>query len=94
MDPDANLSEQRRIIARMLDGTSEAIDTGDAVRLAELARALDEWITRYGFLPAEWITGADDDAPHGCAPTREACQKEGDAPNETPCSCACHGSEP
>lgn len=54
MDPDANLNEQRCIIARMLREGSEEIDTGDAVRLAELARALDEWINNGGFLPAEW----------------------------------------
>ena len=54
MDPDANLNEQRRIVARMLAHDSEAIDTNDAIRLAELAQALDEWITKGGFLPAEW----------------------------------------
>ena len=32
-------------------------------------------------------------APHGCADTRDACQKEGDHPNETPCSCVCHKGE-
>ena len=54
MDPNANLNEQRRIIARMLADDSESIDTGDALRLAELAQALDEWIANGGFLPAEW----------------------------------------
>lgn len=55
MDPDANLAEQRRIIARMLADGSESIDTGDAVRLAELAQALDEWIAKGGFLPKAWV---------------------------------------
>jgi len=54
MDPNANLAEQRRIVARMLDEESEHIDTGDAVRLAELAQALDEWISKGGFLPDAW----------------------------------------
>jgi hypothetical protein len=54
MDPTANLQEQRRIIAQMLAEDSQEIDTGDALRLAELAQALDEWITKGGFLPEEW----------------------------------------
>lgn len=53
MDPNANLAEQRRLIADML-GANDEIDTGDALRLAELAQALDEWISRGGFLPKEW----------------------------------------
>lgn len=54
MDPTANLDEQRRIIARMTADGSESIDSGDALRLAELAEALDNWITSGGFLPAQW----------------------------------------
>jgi len=54
MDPDANLEEQREIIARMLDPESESIDSGDAVRLAELAQALDEWLSKGNFLPVAW----------------------------------------
>lgn len=54
MDPDANLEEQRFIIKRLLDEDSEHLDTGDAVRLAELAEALDGWIKAGGFLPAPW----------------------------------------
>ena len=54
MDPNANLKEQREIIAAMLAEDSEEIDTGDAVRLAELAQALDEWISKGGFLPDAW----------------------------------------
>jgi len=30
---------------------------------------------------------------HGCAATRAACQSEGDAGAETPCSCSCHNDE-
>ena len=54
MDPNANLQEQREIVERMLDDNSEHIDTGDAVRLADLVQALDEWITKGGFLPDAW----------------------------------------
>jgi len=59
MDPNANLEEQRQIISEMLDEDSESIDTGDAVRLAELAQALDEWIIGGGFLPKAWKGGRD-----------------------------------
>lgn len=38
----------------MLDDDSDHIDTGDAVRLAELVQALDEWIGAGGFLPVDW----------------------------------------
>ena len=54
MDPDANLNEQLVIAMTMLDKESEHIDTGDAVRLAELVLALDEWLRRGGFLPKQW----------------------------------------
>jgi len=53
MDPDANLKEQREISERILDGTKH--DTGyDAVRLAELVQALDEWLSKGGFPPHAW----------------------------------------
>jgi hypothetical protein len=49
MDPNANLAEQRRIALSILEG-----DDGDAERLAELVQALDEWLTKGGFLPDAW----------------------------------------
>lgn len=55
MDPDANLKEQREIIARMQQARNEPrVNAADAERLAELAQALDEWIVRGGSLPAAW----------------------------------------
>lgn len=56
MDPNANLTEQREIVARMLDETQESPDgfANDALRLAELIQALDEWISNGGFLPIQW----------------------------------------
>lgn len=51
MDPNANLAEQRRILARF---NADEASLADAERLAELVAALDEWISRGGFLPAEW----------------------------------------
>ncbi len=56
MDPDINLRSQ---LARAR-GILQAVDDGmrvyepDAERLAELVVALDEWITKGGFLPERW----------------------------------------
>jgi len=55
MDPNANLAEQLEIACRLL-GTDclDKSDLPDAVRLAELVLALDEWIGQGGFLPSHW----------------------------------------
>lgn len=54
MDPTANLSEQREIVARVeLCEDAEALHE-DLSRLAELVIALDEWISLGNFLPAQW----------------------------------------
>lgn len=78
MDPDANLAEQRYLVARMIARTDaydsnpnikgaadrtqqyQIAQTHDAERLAELVQALDEWITKGGFLPARWKDGQRD----------------------------------
>lgn len=61
MDPTANLAEQREIAARITlavdtadPSTINPVDPDDAARLAELVMALDEWMSRGGFLPAAW----------------------------------------
>lgn len=63
MDPNANLAEQRRIVARLMAAwdsdastLSEFLDAiaKDAMRLAELVEALDGWISKGGFLPDAW----------------------------------------
>lgn len=53
MDPTANRQEAAAIVAAMLDPESEHIDTGDAVRLAELDQAFAEW-RRKGGCDADW----------------------------------------
>lgn len=58
MDPNANLAEQQLLAARILDG-DDYVDSGDAVRLAELVQAMDEWIKKGGFLPTEWQASRD-----------------------------------
>lgn len=58
MDPNANLQEQLRIAQRILDASEleddNILESGDAERLSELVLALDEWITRGGFMPSRW----------------------------------------
>ena len=48
MDPNAALAEIRAILSR------DDLDLMDYERLADLIAALDEWITRGGYLPAAW----------------------------------------
>lgn len=52
MDPNATLAELRALV---MDGGAEF---EDPQRAAELFNALDEWITRGGFLPAAWTRTA------------------------------------
>jgi hypothetical protein len=62
MDPNANLEEQRRLVKFFLDDGESTNPTAvalHAVRLAELARALDEWIKGGGFLPSDWRVWGD-----------------------------------
>ena len=62
MDPDANLAEQRGIQerldrSRLDDYPSDTIlelQNNDLNRLAQLAAALDEWLSKGGFLPKAW----------------------------------------
>ena len=51
MDPNANLKEQRQIAGRFEKSLAEP---GDGERLAELVDALDDWLSRGGFLPTAW----------------------------------------
>lgn len=60
MDPNANIAEQVKLAREMVtDNDGESIDTGDAVRLAELVIALDEWRSKGGFEPAAAPASAD-----------------------------------
>ena len=64
MDPNANLRELRELTAQFLKDWDEerTPDTLDVYRMAELVEALDEWITRGGFLPSDW---RKEDSPCG-----------------------------
>ena len=59
MDPEANLEEQRRLVKSINKArdNEQDVDQDDIHRLAELVEALDEWISRGGFLPSPWSKG-------------------------------------
>ena len=53
MDPNENLAHQLRLAKSIIDDEYE-VDSADAVDLAELVVALNDWIVAGGFLPAAW----------------------------------------
>lgn len=57
MDPNANLVEQLSL-AKFILGFPDLVEEDDYHRLAEFVLALDEWITRGGFLPYHWEKAA------------------------------------
>ncbi len=65
MDPEANLREQRKLAAEIVSAPDPVDEAGyieldeRANRLADLVQALDEWLTKGGFLPADWRKGRD-----------------------------------
>lgn len=67
MDPDANLSEQRRAISRIhsIKNQKEGPTMGqlrdlqyEAYRLADLCDSMDTWLRQGGFRPAFWQPAA------------------------------------
>lgn len=56
MDPDANLKAQRELVSLLLGDVITDDDSAihTAVSLAELVRALDEWLVNGGAVPKEW----------------------------------------
>lgn len=56
MDPDANLKAQRDLVKSLREGAEygQPFDEVDVDRLLELVQALDEWVSRGGFLPKAW----------------------------------------
>lgn len=63
MDPNANLARQREIAAEVMRLWDAATPDGEvdsdalahlAFELAEHVEALNEWIMRGGYLPADW----------------------------------------
>jgi hypothetical protein len=54
MDPDSNLKEQLELSSSLLCCEEGADIYSEALRLADLVEALDEWIKKGGFLPSAW----------------------------------------
>lgn len=58
MDPNECLKELRALVRKGAygDGGCDlcSINSTDAVRMVELFEALDDWLSRGGFLPARW----------------------------------------
>lgn len=64
MDPNACLEEIRELVSDIFADDKSNIDSlrrGD--RLAELVEALDGWLSKGGFLPADWTTKERSVAP-------------------------------
>jgi len=51
MDPNENLKMIRSRVGRLNSGNP---DRNDGEELAELVEALDEWLSKGGFLPVDW----------------------------------------
>lgn len=62
MDPDANLDELRKRVAKaqscIMAGSSLNKVEDDIERACELFEALDNWLSDGGFLPKDWSVGA------------------------------------
>lgn len=65
MDPTENLRMQLRIADRLIEADDKDLRPlpTDAVALAELVIALDEWVKAGGFLPSQWLEARGMKAP-------------------------------
>ena len=56
MDPNATLTEMLDLSERItaVSDSDKPVDEADAVRLAELVTAMNEWMQRGGFCPTRW----------------------------------------
>ena len=56
MDPNATLAEARALAAAITAGSLTTQDNAveNAERMAELFDALDQWLSKGGFLPRAW----------------------------------------
>lgn len=64
MDPDAALARIRDLAAAVVDDGWDGVDPGDAIELATRVVELDEWLTRSGFPPTDWVGPIAPAAPH------------------------------
>lgn len=57
MDPNATLAEIRRLIDNLkfqIEPHTGLVDLDDASELIDRFEGLDDWLSRRGFLPADW----------------------------------------
>lgn len=54
MDPNTTLATLRELCANQLSGKDGADPSTIGGEIAEAFEALDEWITKGGFLPSDW----------------------------------------
>ena len=62
MDPDTTLAEIRSVLARLAEirsvlapvGATDDGSVDDLLGLAERVEALDDWVSKGGFLPTDW----------------------------------------
>lgn len=57
MDPNAALSQIRRIVSKYARRGGSAMTDHDAGVLFDAVEALDGWLSNGGFLPAHWAKG-------------------------------------
>lgn len=65
MDPDANLEKTRKLVSRLIkaidfspdEGEGFSFDTDDVNTLLDMIQSLDRWLSKGGFLPADWAKG-------------------------------------
>lgn len=54
MDPEQALANAREAVKDLDNATSISQESDAAERLATAFRALDEWLSKGGFLPSDW----------------------------------------
>lgn len=54
MDPDAALAAIRRLAKAFDEADNSLVAAGVASGLIDVVLGLDEWLTRGGYLPADW----------------------------------------
>lgn len=55
MDPNETLRQLREMVTEILDEGSEDDSTEREDEFAQLFQALDEWVSKGGFLPRNWV---------------------------------------
>lgn len=56
MDPNACLREIRALYSIELNDNARPLKVTEAYRLAELIEGLDQWLSKGGALPTQWLT--------------------------------------